>query len=304
MVFITLFSLIKNRNISFVCLQDPSLFQDNPLRAPGFQVHYYSKVVGKKTRMAIYVNLMLSKDFTYLCFTPAAYVFYLLLSRTNRVNVVGVFDKFSFINTYNRQIGEVNTVSLSELFTIYRHPVLIVEELNVHNLYSDPERDISSSDRRRGEQYFFVAGLHSYAIINEPGVYTKTPDTPLQRPSVIDYTLANRYPEIHIKYWKTNIAHTGSDHKAIVTTIATKSFTTAKPALAWEKITWPIDRKPSEVMKEELRRLMDFEAEPGDSPSFRETKKEESQLAVENFEYNLSLLIHTVKKHAPTKRPC
>ena len=136
MVFITLFSLIKNRNISFVCLQDPPLFQGDPLRAPGFQVHY-SKIVGKKTRVAIYVNLALSKDFTYLCFTPAvdASVFHLLLSRRDGTNVVGGFDKFSLINTYNRQIDGTNTVSPSDLFTTYRHPALIVRDLNVHNLY-------------------------------------------------------------------------------------------------------------------------------------------------------------------------
>ena len=49
---------------------------------------------------------------------------------------------------------------------------------------------------------------------------------------------------------------------------------------------------------------MDFEAGQGDPPSFRETKKEETQLALENFEYNLSLLIHAVKKQPPIKRPC
>ena len=153
MVFITLFSLIKNRNISFVCLQDLPLFHGDPLRAPGFQAHY-AKTVGKKTRVAIYVNLALSKDFTYLCFTPAVDVFHLLLSRADGTNVVGGFDKFSLINTYNRQIDRMNTVSPTDLFTTYRHPALIVGDLNVHNLYSDPERDISSSDRRRGEQYF------------------------------------------------------------------------------------------------------------------------------------------------------
>ena len=118
MVFITLFSLIKNRNISFLCLQDPPLFQGDPLRAPGFQVHY-SKIVGKKTRVAIYVNLALSKDFTYLCFTPAVDVFHLLLSRADGTNVVGCFDTFSLINTYNRQIDGMNTVSPTDLFTTY-----------------------------------------------------------------------------------------------------------------------------------------------------------------------------------------
>ena len=161
-----------------------------------------------------------------------------------------------------------------------------------------------SNNRRRGEQYFRIAGLHRYAILNEPGVYTRTPDITTQRPLVIDYTLANRPLGNHIKHWKTNIAHTGSDHRAIVTTVATRPFTVARPAPAWEKITLTIDSKPSEVMKEELRRLMDFDTEPSKPPSFRETKREDPQMALENFEYNISLLIHTIKKYAPTKRPC
>ena len=260
-VFITLFSLIKNRNISFVCLQDPPLFQGTPLKAPGFQVHY-TNVVGRKTRVATYVNLALSRDFTYLCFTPAIDVFHLLLSRTDGANIVGRFEKFSLINTYNGQVDGLNTVAPTDLFTSYQHPALVVGDLNIHNLYSDPERDISGSDRRRGQQYFRIAGLYGYAILNEPGLYTRTPDIPTQRPSVIDYTLANRPLGNHIKHWKTNIAYTGSDHRAIVTTIATRPFTVTRPAPAWEKITWTIDGKPSEVMKEELRRPMDFDAGP------------------------------------------
>ena len=149
-----------------------------------------------------------------------------------------------------------------------------------------------------------MAGLQGYAILNEPEVYTRTPDTPLRRPSVIDYRLANRPLGNQIKHWKKNIAQTGSYHRAIVTTITTKSFTTARPVPVWEKITGKIDGKPSEVMKEELRRLMDFEPGPADPSSFRETKRGEPQLPLENFEYNRFLLIHNVKKHAATQRPC
>ena len=45
LVFLTLFSLIRNRNVSFVCLQDPPLFQGDPLRAPGYQC-FSSNVIG------------------------------------------------------------------------------------------------------------------------------------------------------------------------------------------------------------------------------------------------------------------
>ena len=116
MVFITLFSLIKNRNISFVCLQDPPLFQGSPLRAPGYQVHY-SGVMGRKTRIATYVPLALSRDFTYLCFTPAVDVFHMLISRIDGAKIIEGFEKLSLINTYNRQIDGENTVAPSDLFT-------------------------------------------------------------------------------------------------------------------------------------------------------------------------------------------
>ena len=144
-------------------------------------------------------------------------VFHLLLSKIDGTNVVGGFQKFSLINTYNREIDGENPVSSTGLFTSYQHPTLIVEDLKVHNLYSYPEREISGSNRRSGEQYFRVAGLHKYAILNELGVYTRTSDIPTQRPSVINYTLANRPLGNHtgIKHWKTNIAHTGSNHNSI-----------------------------------------------------------------------------------------
>jgi len=67
LVFLTLFSLIRNRNVSFVCLQDPSLFQGSPLRAPGFQC-YVSNIFGFKKRVATYVNLSLTKDFNLFMF--------------------------------------------------------------------------------------------------------------------------------------------------------------------------------------------------------------------------------------------
>jgi len=61
-LFLTLFSLIRNRNVSFLCLQDPPLFQGSPLRAPGFQC-YVVNIFGFKKRVATYVNLSLAKDF-------------------------------------------------------------------------------------------------------------------------------------------------------------------------------------------------------------------------------------------------
>jgi len=217
-VFLTLFSLIRNRNVSFMCLQDAPLFQGSPLRAPGFQC-YVSNIVGCKKRVATYVNLLLARDFNYLCFSPTIDVLRLVLSRNDERPVLGGFDSFSLINTYNRQVDRVNTVKAADLFTDDFHPSLVVGDLNVHTLYTDPTRDMSSAQCRKGEQYFRVAELRGFAIINEPGVYTRTPDNINDKPSIIDYILANRQVADFVKIWKTNISHTGSDHTAIVTSI-------------------------------------------------------------------------------------
>jgi len=189
-VFLTLFSLIRNRNVSFVCLQDPPLFQGDPLRAPGYQC-FSSNVIGQKKRVATYVNYFLTECFNYLCVSPVADVLHLLMSRNDGGKVVGGPERFSMINTYNIQVDGNNTVSPANLFTDYTNSSLIMGNLNVHTMYTDPERDMSTAERRKGEHYFHVAGLHGYAILNEPGIYTRTLDNNTARPSVIYYTLAN-----------------------------------------------------------------------------------------------------------------
>ena len=236
MVFLTLFSLIRNRNVSFVCLQDPPLFQGSPLRAPGFQC-YVSNIFGCKKRVATYVNLLLAKDFNYLCFSPTIDVLRLVLSRNDGRPVLGGFDSFSLINTYNRQVDGVNTDKAADLFTDDFHPSLVVGDINVHTLNTAPARNMSSAECQKGEQYFRVAGLRGFARINEPGVYTWTPDNINDRPSVINYTLANRQLADFVKTWKTNIPHTGSDHTAIVTSITSTPYGTARPSPNWGKIT-------------------------------------------------------------------
>jgi hypothetical protein len=96
-----------------------------------------------------------------------------------------------------------------------------VEDLNFYNLYTDPERDISSQERRCEEHFFRVASLRGYAILNEPGIYTRIPETTGHRPSIIDYTLADPHCQKFVKSWKANRPSTGSDHIAIKTEIQT-----------------------------------------------------------------------------------
>jgi len=138
-------------------------------------------------------------------------------------------------------VDGVTTDEAADLFTDDFHPSLVVGDLNVYTLYTDPTRNMSSTERRKGEQYLRVAELRGFAIINEPGVYTRTPDNINDRPSVIDYNLANRRLADFVKTWKTNIPHTGLDHAAIVTSITSAPYVTARPSPNWGKITWKVE---------------------------------------------------------------
>ena len=279
------------------------MFQGSPVRAPGFQ-YYVSNVLGFKKRVATYVNLSLAKDFKYLCFSPTVDVLRLVLSRNDGRPVLGGFDSFSLINTYNRKVDGVNTVKAADLFTDDLHPALVVRDLNMHTLYMDATRNMSNTEGRKGEQYFRVAGLQSFAIINEPGVYTRTPDNINDRPSIINYTLANRQLADFVKRWKTNIPHTGSDHTAIVTSITSAPYITARPSPNWGKITWKVEGKPNAVIEDEVTKLMGSRFNNEHTTSFKWTRETERENAVDDFDFNLSLLIHTIKKHPPMKRPC
>jgi len=301
LVFLTLFSLIRNRNVSFVCLQDPPLFHGSPLRVPVFQC-YVLNIFGFKKRVATYVNLSLAKDFNYLCFSPTVDVLRLVLSRNDGRPVLGGFDSFSLIN--NRQVDGVNTVKAADLFTDDFHPSLVVGDLNVHTLYTDPTRDMSSAEYWKGEQYYRVVGLRGFAIINEPGVYTRTPDNINDRPSVINYTLANPQLADIVKTWKTNIPHTGSNHTAIVTSITYAPYVTARPSPNWGKITWKVEGKPNALIEEEVKKPIGSTVDNEQAASFKWTRETEPESEVDDFDFNLFLLIHTIKKHVPMKRPC
>ena len=58
------------------------------------------------------------------------------------------------------------------------------------------------------------------------------------------------------------------------------------------------------IIEKDLEALMNIETNSGRTNSFRRTKKDEPDKAIEDFDHNLSLLIHTIKKLALTKRPC
>jgi len=107
-----------------------------------------------------------------------------------------------------------------------------------------------------------------------------------------------------VKTWKTNIPHTGSDHIAIITSITSASYIIGRPSPNWGKITWKGEGKLNTMIKEEIKKLMSSAVNDEHTTSFKWTRETKPENAVDDFEFNLFLLIHTVKKHAPMKRPC
>jgi hypothetical protein len=101
---------------------------------------------------------------------------------------------------------------LTRLFPYYEIPSILVEDLNIHILYTDPERDILFQEKRYEEHFFRVASLHRYAILNELEIYTRYLEITRHRLSVIDYTLADRHCQKFVKSWKTNLPSTRSDY--------------------------------------------------------------------------------------------
>jgi hypothetical protein len=169
LVFISLFQMLRTHNISFICLQDPPLFAGKPLRAPGFEC-IAPNTEGDKIRVVTYINSNLISFISYISLDPDPNILKLKIKRRDGQDIVERFEEFFLINAYNRVVNGFHILSPTRLFPYYEAPSILVGDLNIHNLYTDPERDISSQERRCGEHFFRVASLHGYAILNEPGI--------------------------------------------------------------------------------------------------------------------------------------
>jgi len=100
-----------------------------------------------------------------------------------------------------------------------------------------------------------TAALHSYSILNTPGIYTRFPDKlKLHRPSTIDYTLANAALLQRITRWRDVYQRTGSDHIVIVTEIDCEKVELAMPSPDCEKIVWRTEKgQPNPLIEKALK---------------------------------------------------
>ena len=179
---------MKGFDISFVCVQDPPLYNGQPLRAPGYEC---ISLTTTKVRMCTYVSLRVLLDISFVVVPRDQDILYLRIFAKEGF-LLGNNRSLGIINTYNRQAEGDHTVTAEDLFVETNELTLVVGDLNIHTAYTDPLRSLEPGERRRGEHYMRLAALCGYNIINTPGIYRRFPDNPIiHRPSVIDYTLAN-----------------------------------------------------------------------------------------------------------------
>ena len=292
-VFITLFHIVKNFDISFVCVQDPPLYNGEPLRAPGYECVFQKT---RKVRACTYVSLRVLLEVSFVIFPCVEDVLFLrVFAKEGRL--LGQSRSIGIANVYNRQGADGHSAPAESIFPETPEPTLVVGDLNIHTSLTDPMRVLSSSERRTGEAYMRTAALHSYTILNTPGIYTRFPDNPnLHRPSTIDYTLANASMFTKVNRWRDITQRTGSDHIVIVTEIDSEEVELARPAPDWEKIKWRTDKgEPNPDIKAALDDY--YGEEWGYVPI------ENAAEAEENFQESLRRLIHLARSWAPIKRP-
>ena len=64
-LFIMLFHIVKNFNVSFVCVQDPLLYNREPLRAPGYECIFQKK---SKVWVCTYVSVRVLLEVSFVIF--------------------------------------------------------------------------------------------------------------------------------------------------------------------------------------------------------------------------------------------
>jgi hypothetical protein len=92
---------------------------------------------------------------------------------------------------------------------------MVLEDFNIHNPISDPERDFISNKLSHFNPYFLTALDIGYSLLNTPGSYTRITNAKAQRSSVIDLCFANPHLLPFIHSLKNNIPPSGSDHTVI-----------------------------------------------------------------------------------------
>jgi len=154
----------------------------------------------------------------------------------------GLFDTshnlFCFYNAYSIPSGQNRSFSPLNLFPQHDFPTLVLGDLTIHHLTSDPTRFLSDYDPFIGSPYCDKASARSFSLLNTPEVYSRFPFTTNQRPVVLDLSFANSPLLPFFSSWNPSLPPTGSDHIALSIVLFTPLLKPLSRGLNWKYTNW------------------------------------------------------------------
>ena len=221
------------------------LLQDSPVsqaRLPSFNgfLPFFPPV--RKPSVPSYVHRSFLARFLVLPrFTERVYVMSLNISSPKPV-FGSRFHTKRLVNAYsiNSADRRVHSILRESLFPDTGIPLLVVEDLNIHNPLSDPVRSFASPQVASSAPFFNLTPLGGFALLHSPGVYTRFHLSGKARPSVIVLAFTNPLLLPFVKGWETSRPSTGSDHVPITILLASPSLDPAPLHLRSDHRDWEL----------------------------------------------------------------
>jgi len=150
------------------------------------------------------------------------------------------FHSFWLINAYSTHTRDyrVHSVSPETFFPALGMPLLLVEDLNIHNPLLDALRSFSPWEIVSSNAYFEKAAEARFALLNPPGEYTRFPLVGRAGPSVIGLSFANPLLLPMVKGWEVSLPSSGPDHVPITINLAPPSLIPSPKRPRWSDTDW------------------------------------------------------------------
>ena len=208
-VFLSLCSVLKPLKPDVIAVQDPYLFNNRPLNAPGFTLIFdHSSSVPK---VATYINNNTLKSASYITNPTRS-------PNTLSITLYIMDQPIQIVNIYNTPWNS-SALLAEEMFLHSTFPTIAIGDFNLHSPHSDPLRHFSHDELRRSTPIFNLAYDRDYTLLNTPGLHTFFPHSQNRRPSTLDLAFTNSAFNRFRTSWHNNTPPTGSDHTAHLTTI-------------------------------------------------------------------------------------
>src|SRR6266481_1565393 len=227
-VFLSLCSILKPLKPDVIAVQDPYLFNDKPLNAPGFTLIFDHS--SRNPKVATYINNNLLKNSSYIMRPTRS-------PNTLSVTLYVQDQPFQIHNIYNTPWNSTSLLG-QEMFILSPFPTIVLGDFNLHSPLTDPLRHFSHEELRLSNPITDLAAERGYTLLNSPGLHTYFPHTHRFRSSTLDLAFTNLPFTKFGTSWNNNTPPTGSDHSAPLTTMHLSFDIPAYIIPDWNNIDW------------------------------------------------------------------